>query len=297
MKHRLWLSCYLLLLPTMLLLFTFSFVPIAWAFWMSLYEFEIGGASQFVGLDNYWTYLTDPTLVLSFANMAFLALFAITANTVIPLILARLVFSLRSERARHFYRVVFLAPIVVPLVATQLIWGTMILGEFGALNGFLGFVGLEEWQRPWLQHPDTALYSLAIIGFPFANGIHILIFYAGLASIPTSVREAAVLDGATGVTQLLYIDLPLLLSQVRLLVVITTIGAVQGFENILILTRGGPGFETMVPGLWMYYNAFSFQRMGVACAIGVVLFFLILMLTMLNFWAIKSSEAIQGERP
>jgi len=93
-----------------------------------------------------------------------------------------------------------------------------------------------------------------------------------------------------GVKKFLAIDVPLVLSQIKLILVLTIIAGVQGFENIFILTRGGPGFESMVPGLWMYYNAFSFQRMGYACAIGVVLFIIILALTVINMKFVKSSE-------
>jgi raffinose/stachyose/melibiose transport system permease protein len=132
-----------------------------------------------------------------------------------------------------------------------------------------------------------------VIGFPFAGGIQILIYYAGLTAIPESVHEAAVLDGASGVRKFLSVDVPLVLSQVKLLVILTIIAGVQSFEGLFILTRGGPGFRSMVPGLWMYYNAFSFQRMGYACAIGVVMFVLILGLTALNLRYFRSAEEIQ----
>ena len=92
----------------------------------------------------------------------------------------------------------------------------------------------------------------------------------------------------------LLIDIPLVLSQLKLIAILTIIGSVQGFQSLIILTRGGPGFKTTVPGLWMYYNAFSFQRMGYACAIGVLLFLLILLLTVLNLKYFKSSESVQG---
>jgi ABC-type sugar transport system permease subunit len=80
----------------------------------------------------------------------------------------------------------------------------------------------------------------------------------------------------------------------KLLVMLTIIGGIQAFENILILTRGGPGFRSTVPGLWMYFNAFSFQRMGYACAIGVVLFLLILSVTVMNLKYFRSAEDVQG---
>ena len=93
-----------------------------------------------------------------------------------------------------------------------------------------------------------------------------------------------------------YVDIPMIMSQLKLIVILTIIGGVQGFTNIFILTRGGPGFKTMVPGLWMYFNAFSFQRMGYACAIGVILFVIIFGLTLINIKYFRSSEEIQGAR-
>ena len=90
-------------------------------------------------------------------------------------------------------------------------------------------------------------------------------------------------------------DVPLVMSQIKLLVMLTIIGGIQSFEAIYILTSGGPGFRSMVPGLWMYLNAFQFQRMGYACAIGVLLFVLILALTILNLRYFKTSEQLQGQ--
>ena len=211
-----------------------------------------------------------------------------------PFLIARMIFALRSERARYLYRVLFLVPIVVPGVAMQMIWGGLIYGDVGLLNESLKAAGLGAWATGWLSNPRTVLWALAFMGFPFASGINILIFYAGFAGIPDSVHEAAYLDGATGLRKLVLVDAPLVMSQVKLLVMLVVIGGIQAFEGIFILTRGGPGFRSMVPGLWMYFNAFSFQNMGYACAIGVVLFFIILVLTVLNLRYFRSAEQLQG---
>lgn len=291
-KHL--LSCYALLVPTFVLLAIFNFYPFILAFVNSFYDYEVGGDRTFIGFANYTDYARDPTFWPSFRNMAFLTGFALVAGLSVPLLVARLIFALNSERWKYFYRLIFLVPIVVPGVAVQLIWQG-IYSENGLLNEFLRVVGLGALARGWLSDPSTALVAIAFIGFPFCGGIAILIFYAGFASIPESVHEAAVMDGANGFRKFFTIDLPLVLSQIKLLVVLTIIGGVQGFENIFILTQGGPGFETMVPGLWMYFNAFSFQAMGMACAVGVVLFLIIFALTVINLKYIKSSEQIQGK--
>jgi raffinose/stachyose/melibiose transport system permease protein len=293
-KARRYFGYYALLLPTFIFISIFSFIPFLWAFTKSFYRFEIGEEPVFVGFQNFADYLHDPTLVPSFCNMLFLTFFAVCVTIIVPLTIAKLIFSLSSERARYYYRIIFLVPVVVPSVALFLIWGSMIYSDQGLLNEFLRLLNLENLTRGWLSNPKTVLWAIAFIGFPWANGINILIYYAGFSGIPVSVYEAAELDGATGIKRFFIIDIPLILSQVKLLVILTIIAGIQAFESIFILTRGGPGFKSMVPGLWMYFNAFSFQNMGMACAIGVILFLIILTLTLLNLRYFKSSEQIQG---
>lgn len=289
------LSCYAIILPTYILIAIFGFIPFFWAFKVSFYRYEVGGDSDFIGLTNYVEYLKDPTLATSFANMIFLTVFAVCVFIIFPLCIAKMIFSLTSERARYFFRIIFLIPIVVPVVAIQLIWQGLIYSDHGFINQLLEIIGFGQFSVGWLSNPHTALWAIAFIGFPWASGINILIFYAGLTNIPDSVHEASYLDGASGIKKFFVIDIPLVLSQVKLIFMLTVIAGVQGFENIFILTKGGPGFKTMVPGLWMYYNAFSFQRMGYACAIGVVLFIIVLLLTILNVRYFKSSESLQAK--
>ena len=293
-KARSTLTCYGIILPTMVMLLTFVYLPVFWAFSKSLYAFEIGGDSRFVGLTNYVEYLTeDPTCYPSLGTMFLFTVIAVFLRVTFPLIVAKLIHSLPRERWRYVYRLVFLVPVLVPGVAVQLIWAGMIYSDSGMLNELLRGLGHAEWVRGWLSDPDTALICVAMVGFPFVGGFEVLIYYAGLSAIPTSVNEAAAIEGCTGVRKFLMIDVPMILSQLKLIVILTIIGGVQGFQNLFILTRGGPGFKTTVPGLWMYYNAFSFQRMGYACAIGVLLFLLILGLTVLNLRYFKSSEELQ----
>ncbi|MGB7160458.1 MAG: sugar ABC transporter permease [Tepidisphaeraceae bacterium] len=285
---------YAILSPTFLLLAIFSLVPFVIAIGTSFYDYEVGSEATFIGLANYAEYLRDYTFLKSFGNMLFLTGFHVIAVMIVPLVVAKLIFSLSSERASYVYRILFLFPIVVPNVALYLIWRGVIYNEDGLVNTVLNLLGLSHLARGWFSDPDAALWAIAFIGFPFAGGINILIYYAGLTAIPDSVHEAATLDGATGVRKFLLVDVPLVLSQIKLLVMLTIIGGIQAFEGVYILTIGGPGFQTMVPGLWMYQNAFMFQRMGYACAIGVILFLLILGLTILNLRYFRTSEQLQG---
>jgi raffinose/stachyose/melibiose transport system permease protein len=291
------LPLYALLAPTFLLLACFSLIPFVIAIATSFFDYEVGGTPAFVGLANYREYVHDYTFAQSFGNLIFFCTFSVIMVMIVPLVVAKLIFSLSSERASYIYRILFLFPIVVPHVAVFLIWRSLIYSDDGLVNNVLGAIGLGHLERGWFSDPDTVVWAIACVGFPFAGGINILIYYAGLTSIPDSVHEAALLDGATGVKKFLLIDVPLVMSQIKLLVMLTIIGGIQAFEGVYVLTAGGIGFKSMVPGLWMYYNAFLFQRMGYACAIGVMLFLLILILTVINLKYFKSSEQMQGHTP
>jgi len=291
------LACYGIMALPLALLTLFVYLPVLWAFVGSLYRFEVGSESEFVGLSNYTEFLTaDPVTWSSFLHMLLLTGFAVCVRLTIPLVVAKLIHSLPQERGRYVYRLLFLAPIVVPVVAIQLIWSSLIFAEHGLINQVLRGSGLAEWATGWLSNPSTALAAVAFIGFPFVSGFEVLIYYAGLSSIPESVNEAAKLEGCTGLSKFFRIDVPLVMSQLKLILILTLIGGIQGFEAIFILTRGGPGFETTVPGLWMYFNAFSFQRMGYACAVGVCLFALIFGLTLLNMRYFRTTEQLEGGR-
>src|SRR2546423_660864 len=172
LHHR---TLYLLLLPTFLLLAIFSLIPFVLAFITSLCQYEVGEPPSFVGLSNYVEYLHDPTLWISFRNMLFLTTFAVIVTIVVPLTVAKLIFTLSfsSPRASYFYRVLFLVPVVIPGVAQMLIWGKLVYADQGLLNETLRLIGLGSLTRGWLSHPNSVLWALAVIGFPFAGGGHI----------------------------------------------------------------------------------------------------------------------------
>jgi ABC-type sugar transport system permease subunit len=132
------------------------------------------------------------------------------------------------------------------------------------------------------------------IGFPFLAGTSVLIYLAGLMSISTEVIESAKLEGATGFSRIRHIDVPLLTGQIKLFLVLGIIGNVQRFGDIFILTQGGPGFSTNVPGLVMYYAAFSSNQLGYAAAIGLVMFVVILLFTVIVMRFIRSSTEFEG---
>lgn len=284
---------YLFLAPTFLLLFLFSYYPIFSALGHSFTEWKGSGASTWVGLANFRELFADDVMGEASLNTLKLLGAGIVISLTAPLLAAELIFALRSERAQYLYRVFFVIPMVVPGVVVLLIWGFIYDDNLGLLNQALTALGLDGLRQSWLGDTRLALYSLMFMGFPWVGGFALLIYYAGLQNIPTDVFESARLDGATGLRRFRHIDLPLLVGQIKLLVVLGFIGGLQGFQTQLLLTNGGPGYATTVPGMHLYQNAISFDRMGYACAIGVVLFFVILGITYLNLKYLRSSTEYQ----
>jgi len=289
------LGVYLFIAPSILLLLVFSYYPIFSAFYHSLYAWD-GVNSRFVGFANFAAMLADDPLHQSVPHVLLLAAAAVTFALTLPLLAAELIFNLHSERWRFLYRVLFTIPMVVPWIVTVLVWQFFYDPIDGPINRVFLALGMENFARGWLGEPRTALGAIALMGFPFVAGLNLLIYLAGLNSISTEVLDATKLDGATFWQRFLHVDIPLIRGQIRLIVILTTITQIQNFAPVLILTKGGPGYSTMVPGMWMYQNAFVFGKMGYASAIGVVLFAVMLALTAVNTRLIRSGEEYEPRR-
>ena len=287
---------YLLLLPLFLALGVFVYYPPLSALYHAFFDWNPAGTSTFVGLANFQAMLSDDVLLASFWNMARLLIFSVIVGVTVPLIVAEMIYAVRHAAVQYAYRVLFLIPVVAPLVVVLLLWKFIYDPNVGLLNDVLGTVGLGGLQHAWLGEFGTALYALMFIGFPFASGTSVLIYLAGLMNIPGEVMEAAALDGATGLRRILRIDIPLLVGQIKLFIVLGILGVVQGYQIPLILTEGGPGWATEVPGLRMYQAAFEGSRFGYASAIGFVLFLIVLVLTVINFRLIRSSTEYEGRQ-
>jgi len=280
---------YPFVIPTIVLLLAFNYYPVFSAFYHSLFNWEGGGNAIWVGFANFRELAGDAIFRESAVNAFKLLVFGIIVSITVPLAAAELLFHLKSERAQYIYRVLFVIPMVVPGIVVMLIWGFFYDYDLGAINQALRAMHLGQYAQVWLGNPKVALYSLMFMGFPWVGGFSLLIYYAGLQSIPKDVLDSCLIDGASGLRRIWAVDIPLVMAQMKLLIVLGFIGGIQGFQTQLLLTRGGPGYSTMVPGLHLYNNAVSYDRMGYACAMGVVLFLVILALTYINMKYVKSS--------
>lgn len=279
--------CYVGLIPTILLLIIFNYYPPLSGIYHAFFDWDAARA-VFVGLGNFEEIMRDEILAVSLKNVIKLILFALLVTNIMPMLVAEILFNMKNDRTRYYYQVLFLLPMVVPGVVTILLWQFIYDGQVGLLNSVLRSLGLGHLQRAWLGSSDTALFALMFMGFPWISGTTTMIYLAGLQSIPQSVFDAAALDGVYGFSRFIKIDFPLILGQVKLLVILGVIEGLQSFGVQLVLTQGGPGVSTMVPGYHMFQQAFTMGRFGYACAIGLLMFLFMLLFTYLNMKYIKS---------
>jgi ABC-type sugar transport system permease subunit len=272
---------YLFLLPAFIFILLFSYYPAFSALYHAFTRWDGVTPATWVGLQNFQSFLTDPEFGTSVQNIVKLTAFWMILAVTVPLFVARLIISVPSGRLQFVYRLCFILPFVVPQVVIILLWQFIYAGT-GVLNQLLALVHQSHMQQDWLGNPATALYAIMAMGFPYVDGFGLLIYTAGLQAIPSEMKEAAAVDGASPLRVFWSIEVPQIIGQLRLMWVLAIINGLQNFTQVLILTQGGPGYATMVPGLMMYQDAFTNDDFGRASAIGTLLFVVILALTIIN---------------
>jgi len=280
---------YLMLLPTFALLLTLNYYPAVSGLYHGFTRWTPGLRAQWIGLQNYRAAFNNEYLFVGVKNAV---LFIVTGflQLLSPLLVAELIFNLTSPKAQYWWRTIFIFPMVVPGVVSILLWVNIYDPNYGMLNKALALFNLQSLQRVWLGDEKIALWAIIFMGFPWVGALALLLFYGGLIAIPTELFDAAKVDGCNFVQRFWNIDLPLLLTPIKTLVILGFIGGVQAFGNVFLTTGGGPGHSTYTPALEMYYQATLFDRMGSASAIGTLLFVVILTGTILNLKYIRGSE-------
>ncbi|MFC4304361.1 carbohydrate ABC transporter permease [Cohnella boryungensis] len=279
---------YLFLLPLIVLLGVFSYYPIVMALKMSFYQWKGGNEAIFIGFDNFVALFKDKTFYTSLKNALWFILFDCTVGVLMPLFIAELLFHLKSARLQYVFRTLFVATITVPSVIIILVWVFLYNPVVGGMNTLVSLFGVSP--QLWLGGTDTALFSVIFSGFPFINPIFLLIVFAALQSIPKSLIEASVMEGCGPWRRILSIDIPMIMGQLKLIFILGILHGMQSFYKQLIMTNGGPGEETLVPGLYMFQSGFSHNDFGYASTIGFVMLILMLALTIVSNKLIKSGN-------
>ena len=283
---------YILLFPTIILLATFNYFPALSGLYHAFTKWEEGQAAVFNGLDNFQQLLHDQVFYKGIWNMIILLCAGLFKSLVVPFIAAELILALTRDKIKRFFRTAFLLPMVVPGLVGILIWGFIYDPNIGMLNQALRAIGLENLTSNWLGNPNLALGSIIFMGFPWIGAFGLLIYMAGLMSISKDINESFSMESTNILKRIWHIDIPLVRGQIRMLTILTFIGSVQDFQTVLLMTRGGPGMATYLPALRMYYQAFTYGHFGYGAAIGLVLFVVILLITIINLKVIKPTETM-----
>ncbi len=268
----------LMLAPNIIGFFMFMVFPILATLFFSFTEYDLIGAPKIIGLDNYVELFRDPIIATTLNNTLVFTLITVPIGMAFSLLLA--IFLDQKIAFKRFYRGAYFLPSITSMVAVSIVWQWIYNPEFGLMNYLLSFVGIRG--ITWLSSSSTSLLSLAIVNIWKSAGYNMMLFLAGLQGISNTYYEAGQLDGASKWKQFIHITLPMLSPTTFFIFIMSVISSFQVFDSVILMTKGGPGRSSSVLVHYLYQNAFQYFSMGYACAIAYLLFFIVLLVTMLN---------------
>jgi len=269
---------YLFASPFIIGFLVFIAFPMGWALVLTFQRYNLFGAPRFVGMENIQTLLADPKVGLSLWNTVYFAFTSVPLQLLLAFGCAVLLN--QPLRGRNFYRTALYLPVVVPIVVSAFIWQRAYHPEFGIINEVLGWVGIPP--QKWLFEPVLAKPAFVFMRI-WVMGTQMVIFLAGLQNVPSSLLEAASLDGAGAWRKFINVTVPIMTPVIFFNLIVGIIGNFQVFAPALIMTKGGPEDATLFMVLYIYRNAFEYSKIGYAAALSWVLFLVIVVLTFFQF--------------
>jgi raffinose/stachyose/melibiose transport system permease protein len=260
---------WLYVLPGLAFYVLFTLAPYIHTVYYSLFSWDGLTAKSYVGLANYSHAFADHVLFKSFAHSAVLILFYAVIPVIVGLLLTAAL-TRHPVRGFHLFRTVLFLPTLISGVVIAQAW-TWIYDDSGPVDWALRRVGLGSLTRPWLGDFAWALPAIGTIGTWVTYGLCLVLFVSGVQKIPSTLYEAARVDGAGAVREFFVVTLPGLRGEILVAFVLTTINALRNFDIVYNATAGGPGGQTLVPSLYMYQNAFLYNKVGYAAAIATIL--------------------------
>jgi multiple sugar transport system permease protein len=285
-------TAYFFLAPAVGAIFVFFFIPVLAAFLISFTDFDIytlGDFStlRFVGFDNYLNLFKDDLFWTALKNTFYFVIVAGPLSIMISLG-AALLLSSKLIRFKSIFRLSYFIPVVTTLVAVAIVWRFIYHHNFGIMNYFIGFFGIDPID--WLGDPFWAMPSIILMAVWKNFGYNMIIFIAGLQNIPEELYEAANIEGANAWQKFKSITIPMLAPTTVFISIITMIGFFQLFAEPYVMTQGGPLNSTLSIVQYMYQEGFRWWNMGYSASIAFVLFFIIFIGTLIQFKVQKSGE-------
>jgi ABC-type sugar transport system permease subunit len=288
-ERRQALAGYLFVSPAMVIFFLFTLLPVAIAFYLSFTNYDVFTRQDWIGAVNYKDVFDDPDFMNALKNTGVYTLFSIPLSMGFGLAFALLLN--QKIRGLGLYRTIYYVPVVTSMVAVAMIWIQLFDPLYGVISTSLDFVGLKGID--WLGDPNLAMPSIIAVSVWKVIGWNMLIYLAGLQGIPNHLKEAAAIDGAGRWHVFWKITLPLLAPTTFFIFVTSLIGAFQVFDQVYVMTGGGPANATTTAVQQIYNEAFKHTQMGYASAESFVLFGIILIASLFSMRAIRGEVAYQ----
>jgi putative chitobiose transport system permease protein len=271
------LTPYSFLLPALVVLSITVFYPALQAFYLSFTRYDLFGAPQWIGWANFKRLAADPIFWQTLRNTLLYLVCVVPVLVIAPLGLAILVN--QKLRGIRWFRIAYYTPVIISMVVAGIAW-KWLYADNGLLNQFLKMIGLPN--VPWLTDPNLAIFSVMVVTVWKGLGYYMVIYLAGLQAIPADLYEAASIDGSDGIRKHWDITVPLMQPYLILVAVISAISATKVFEEIYIMTKGGPLNSSKTIVYYVYDKAFDTVEISYACTIGLVMFLIILLLSIVR---------------
>ena len=259
--------------PALVLLLVFVYYPIVDNLRLSLFSWNaFSVAPTFVGFDNYRTAFHDPIFWTALRNNTVFAIVSLVLQVGFSLVLAAVLEEFVHARLRGILRTIYFIPAVISITVAGILFSFLYNPEIGLVNRLLEGVGLESWRHSWLGEPGTAMGSIIAMSQWQSIGYTAILFVVGIQRIPKEFHEAAKVDGAGPVRRFFSVTVPMVREMTTLIIILTISGAFLVFNEVMVMTAGGPSKSSQVLGTWLYRNAFLNDDMGYASAIATVIF-------------------------
>ena len=279
-SHRRWKSAlkpFIWLAPALLLLCGLTYLPISLEFILSFFAADGFASPKWIGLNNYFAAFHDADFWGALINNAWYAVWTVSGKLSLSLLVATLLN--QKIRGRAFLRSIFFLPVVLSFVAVGITWTLIYNFDYGVINVSLTALGLGWLKSDWLGSPETAFGAVVLVDLWKWTGFHVVIYLAGLQSIPSDLQEAAALDGAGPWQRFWRITVPLLKPFTAINALLATLGSLSVFDLVYVMTQGGPVKATDVVMIEVYNQAFQFNQLGYAAAMSTIMLVLIVLVS------------------
>ena len=284
-------TAFYFILPSLMLYVGFIIIPSLTSIQLSFTNWDgLSPTYRYIWLSNYIEIFTSRRFLGAFWRSLYLTLLVSVGENIVALSLALVLDSIRWFK--NIFRVCFYIPVLISGIISGFVWLTMYNWNFGVINSVLRQIGLENLAANWIGNPKTVLYSLAFTVIWKGAGYYMVIYLAGLQMVPRDCLESATIDGANGWQSFWKITFPLLAGSITINFTLSLINGLKLFDQIVVMTNGGPGFSSETITYLIYRVAFSESRQGFGTALAVILFLLIFALNQIQSKLLRKREVV-----